>query len=246
MIRCAFADGRWQVTTASGPPRRGRRGHRRHRCAPPPEVPRHRRARPLRRAPCSTAPAGTTPSSLDGARVGHHRHRVDRRADRLGRRRPGGRSSRCSSARRSGSCRRTTRPTPTRSGPPSATTRAPGGSYQRPLRHVRRVRQRRGRRRVARDQVDRAGLPGQPREQRHDPELRERLRPNYRAACKRLVISPDFYEAIQQPQRRAGHRAPSSGSSPPGCAPPTAGCTSSTSSCWPPASRSTPSCDPWR
>jgi cation diffusion facilitator CzcD-associated flavoprotein CzcO len=33
----------------------------------------------------------------------------------------------------------------------------------------------------------------------HDPELRERLRPDYRAACKRLVISPDFYEAIQKP-----------------------------------------------
>lgn len=32
-----------------------------------------------------------------------------------------------------------------------------------------------------------------------DPELRERLRPDYRAACKRLVISPDFYEAIQAP-----------------------------------------------
>ncbi|MBV9040807.1 MAG: NAD(P)/FAD-dependent oxidoreductase, partial [Acidimicrobiia bacterium] len=32
-----------------------------------------------------------------------------------------------------------------------------------------------------------------------DPELRERLRPPYRAACKRLVISPNFYEAIQQP-----------------------------------------------
>jgi cation diffusion facilitator CzcD-associated flavoprotein CzcO len=32
-----------------------------------------------------------------------------------------------------------------------------------------------------------------------DPELKERLRPTYRAACKRLIISPDFYEAIQQP-----------------------------------------------
>ncbi len=32
-----------------------------------------------------------------------------------------------------------------------------------------------------------------------DPELKERLRPNYRAACKRLVISPNFYEAIQSP-----------------------------------------------
>jgi cation diffusion facilitator CzcD-associated flavoprotein CzcO len=32
-----------------------------------------------------------------------------------------------------------------------------------------------------------------------DPVLRERLRPSYRAACKRLVISPDFYLAIQKP-----------------------------------------------
>jgi cation diffusion facilitator CzcD-associated flavoprotein CzcO len=32
-----------------------------------------------------------------------------------------------------------------------------------------------------------------------DPVLREKLRPSYRAACKRLVISPDFYQAIQQP-----------------------------------------------
>ena len=32
-----------------------------------------------------------------------------------------------------------------------------------------------------------------------DPLLREKLRPSYRAACKRLVISPDFYQAIQQP-----------------------------------------------
>ena len=32
-----------------------------------------------------------------------------------------------------------------------------------------------------------------------DPVLREKLRPNYRAACKRLIISEDFYQAIQQP-----------------------------------------------
>ncbi len=32
-----------------------------------------------------------------------------------------------------------------------------------------------------------------------DPELREMLRPDYRAACKRLIVSPDFYEAIQKP-----------------------------------------------
>ena len=33
----------------------------------------------------------------------------------------------------------------------------------------------------------------------HDPELRERLRPDYRAACKRLILSPDFYDTIQRP-----------------------------------------------
>jgi cation diffusion facilitator CzcD-associated flavoprotein CzcO len=32
-----------------------------------------------------------------------------------------------------------------------------------------------------------------------DPELREQLRPDYRAACKRLVMSVNFYEAIQKP-----------------------------------------------
>jgi len=32
-----------------------------------------------------------------------------------------------------------------------------------------------------------------------DPVLREKLRPSYRAACKRLIISDGFYEAIQRP-----------------------------------------------
>ena len=32
-----------------------------------------------------------------------------------------------------------------------------------------------------------------------DPELREALRPDYQAACKRLIVSPDFYAAIQRP-----------------------------------------------
>ncbi len=32
-----------------------------------------------------------------------------------------------------------------------------------------------------------------------DPDLREKLRPNYRAACKRLIMSESFYDAIQRP-----------------------------------------------
>lgn len=35
-----------------------------------------------------------------------------------------------------------------------------------------------------------------------DPELRERLRPDYRAGCKRLVMSENFYDAIQHPNAR--------------------------------------------
>ena len=33
----------------------------------------------------------------------------------------------------------------------------------------------------------------------HDPELRRRLTPNYRAACKRLIMSDTFYPAVQKP-----------------------------------------------
>ena len=32
-----------------------------------------------------------------------------------------------------------------------------------------------------------------------DPVLREKLRPNYRAGCKRLIFSPNFYQAMQSP-----------------------------------------------
>ncbi|HWB67784.1 MAG TPA: NAD(P)/FAD-dependent oxidoreductase [Mycobacteriales bacterium] len=32
-----------------------------------------------------------------------------------------------------------------------------------------------------------------------DPDLRERLRPDYRAACKRLVVSPNYYESLCLP-----------------------------------------------
>ncbi|ANI79350.1 flavin-containing monooxygenase [Sphingobium sp. EP60837] len=32
-----------------------------------------------------------------------------------------------------------------------------------------------------------------------DPELREKLRPSYRAACKRLIYSPNYYAAVQRP-----------------------------------------------
>jgi len=35
-----------------------------------------------------------------------------------------------------------------------------------------------------------------------DPELREKLRPSYRAGCKRLIMSENFYDAIQRPNAK--------------------------------------------
>jgi cation diffusion facilitator CzcD-associated flavoprotein CzcO len=35
-----------------------------------------------------------------------------------------------------------------------------------------------------------------------DPVLREKLRPTDRAACKRLIMSPDYYDAVQRPNAR--------------------------------------------
>ncbi len=32
-----------------------------------------------------------------------------------------------------------------------------------------------------------------------DPQLKEKLRPDHKAMCKRLIFSPDYYEAIQKP-----------------------------------------------
>ena len=78
-----------------------------------------------------------------------------------------------------------------------------------------------------------------------DPELRERLRPDYRAACKRLVVSPDFYEAIQQPNAELVTEAIER-IEPTGVRTRDGGCTSSTCSCSRPASRRTRSCARWR
>lgn len=36
----------------------------------------------------------------------------------------------------------------------------------------------------------------------HDPVLREKLRPDHRPLCKRLIFSPDYYQAIQHPDAR--------------------------------------------
>ncbi len=42
-------------------------------------------------------------------------------------------------------------------------------------------------------------LTAQLEERVSDPVLREKLRPNYRAACKRLIFANDYYDAVQMP-----------------------------------------------
>ena len=85
-------------------------------------------------------------------------------------------------------------------------------------------------------------MPRQPRGQRARSRAARAAAPDYRAACKRLIVSPDFYDAIQhpnaelvteaieriEPERRAHARRRV--------------CTSSTCSCSRPASRPTRSC----
>ena len=79
-----------------------------------------------------------------------------------------------------------------------------------------------------------------------DPVLREKLRPSYRAACKRLVISPDFYQRDPAPERRARDRRHRRASSRAACARATGGCTSSTRWCSRPGFRAIASCGRWR
>ena len=68
-----------------------------------------------------------------------------------------------------------------------------------PGRGVRHLRQRRRRLAFGRDQDDRGRVPRQPRGQRARPGAAGSAPADYRAACKRLIISPNFYDAIQQP-----------------------------------------------
>ena len=39
-----------------------------------------------------------------------------------------------------------------------------------------------------------------------DPELRAKLTPHYRAGCKRILISDNFYQAVAEPEDRSDHR----------------------------------------
>ena len=112
-----------------------------------------------------------------------------------------------------------------------------------PVAGVRRVRERGRRRRVARERT--GSRP------RASPTSRTASRtrscasgsgPTYRAACKRLIISPELLRGDPGAERRAGHRGHRAHRARRACARRTACCTSSTCWCSRPASTPTRSC----
>ena len=162
------------------------------------EIPRHRGTRdvPGRDVPQLAVgppgPAGRRPRR-------DHRYRFDRNPDRLGDRRPGG----------------DTVPLPedrtvdhADGGSPPFTE--PRADLRPPPERLRQVHQElsdlfdvfahtvvdTG---FSRARLGREGMPRQPQGERPRPRAAERLRPDYRAACKRLILSPDFYDTIQRP-----------------------------------------------
>ena len=205
------------------------------------------RARRSPTCPASTRFTGTT---FHSARVaarprphrragGGHRHR------RLGHpvrpRDParGGARSRCSSARRPGSC-----PTAT-----AAITAVERALYRRLPAAQRLVRSlvywTAGAVRVgllrnpkSLEKVGGAWPASTSSDQVPDPELRAKLTPDYRPGCKRLLLSNDYYPALAAAQRRRGRPTRSPRSRARASSPPTGSSTRSTPSSSAPASTS--------
>ena len=218
VVACRFEDGRWHLDDGGWAPGRGGRGHRRHRGAAPPQVPRHRGARRPSAARRSTAPVGTTASRSTGARVGIIGTGSTAVQIIIGHRRPGGESHlfqrtaqwvmptanpayhRGAAQTRSGRILRPVRRAPRRALGRSSTRFSDGvvDADSARLKH------------------DRGGLPGQPRGQRRRPRaagapparLPRRLQAPHRLA--RLL------RGHPAAQCRARHRRTSSGVEPGG------------------------------
>ena len=165
-----------------------------------PNLPDDRGARSLRRRALPQRALGPRREARRAPRR-RHRHRLDRRADRRRRSSTASRSSRSSSAPRSGSCRRRTPPTATPSAPSSAADpELLDQAYADLGEALPRLLERARRRELAADAGDRGRLPRESRDRTCATRCCARsCGPSYRAACKRLVMSPDFYDAIQQP-----------------------------------------------
>ncbi len=190
--------GLWTVETTRGPlTREGRR--LRVRRAQPALAPGHPGARVLRRARRSTRRAGTTPTR-SRARPSASSAPGPAPSRSCPRWRRGWAGSTSSSARRRGSSPSATAPSPLTSA--SGFRRAP--LLQRldalPAVLVPRALRPRLHRRAAHPPLRRearAPLPAQ--SVVRDPALRERLTPHYTMGCKRILLSNDYYPALQRP-----------------------------------------------
>ena len=200
------SDGRWQLETATGPPRRGRRRDRRDRRAAPPE-----------RSPTSRGSTSFAGALFHSARWDHvgaarrrarrrHRHRLDR-------------ACRSSSAlvdrvAQLSLFQRTAQWIMPQENPPytdEEKARVPRRSraaartmHDAPRRGVRRVRQRGRRRGLAADEDDRGAVPREPRAQRARPRAA-------RAAAARLPRrAASGWSSRPTSTRRSSARTPSS------------------------------------
>ena len=207
VVRCEYTDGTWRIETTAGPDGRGRHRDRGHRAC-------------CTIRGCPTSKASTTfggacfhSARWDHAvrsratRVGVDRDRLDRRCRSCPRSSTTSRSCRCSSARRSGSCRRRTRPTPTsRRRRYRADSDATRGDARAPRRDVRHVRQRGRRQALAADQDDRGDVP------RRTSSERARSRAARTAATRlprRVQAARRLTELLRRDpaaERRARHR----------------------------------------
>ena len=243
--RCTFADGRWQIETASG-----------HRDTADvviaatgvlhhPNIPDIEGLDTFARRHVPQRALGPLGAARRRARRGD-RHRLDRGADHRRARRAGSRhyclfqrtaqwvlpqANNAVHRRGAGAVR---------VGP-----RAPAHDARQPRRGVRRVRQRGDRRRLAGHGDDRAARAAR-------TSRRSRTRSCASGCGPTTAPAASGWSSRPTSTTRSRRRTPSSstrrssGSSPRACAPSTACCTSSTCSCSPPASTPTRSCARWR
>ena len=201
VVACEFAGGRWHLTTAAGHDDTVDVVDRRHRRPAPPEVPGHRGPRAASPAPCfhsarwdHSVPLSTAPGSGSSARAPPPCRSSSAVVDRRRR------TCRCSSAPPNGSCRRPTPPTPTEE---LAAFREPEAleKLHAELSDMFDLFS------TAVVDVDFADVRASSRtpacatSRTMSPtrSCANGSAPTYRAACKRLIVSEDFYEAIQQP-----------------------------------------------
>ena len=200
-------DGRWHLETAAGTQDEvdvviAATGVLHH-----PAVPRHRGPRRPSRARCFHSARWDHDVPLDGPRVGVDRHRLDRRADHA---RPSSTGSRAELFQRTAQWimpQENPAYTDEEQADVPDDPDTPGRDARQRSAMFGGLRQRRGRRRLAEHADDRGGRAW-PTSSRTSatPCCASGCAPTTARRASGSIVSADFYEAIQEPERRARHR----------------------------------------